>query len=207
MFGNVTAIREETRDMWTLGSLDTLLQDMRFGARLLRRSPAFTIAAVASLAIGIGAAAAVFSLADGMLFRKLRGAGAARNWSSSGGSPGRRSPLESLNGYGTQSETESSSTSFSLKRLRGDPRPSLPPTSTCSRSRTCIAPASRSTASPTRSTRRRCRATTSTCSASRRPPAGCSTTADDRPGAPAAAVIGFDLWQRRFGGDAGAVGN
>src|SRR6187402_3597999 len=70
MFGNATAIREETRDMWTLGSFDTLLQDLRFGGRLLRRSPAFTIAAVASLAIGIGAAAAVFSLADGMLFRK-----------------------------------------------------------------------------------------------------------------------------------------
>src|SRR5215203_5867461 len=68
-FGNVTSIREESRDMWGFHALDTLLQDTRFGARLLRRSPGFTIAAVASLAIGIGAAAAVFSLADSLLLR------------------------------------------------------------------------------------------------------------------------------------------
>ncbi len=101
MFGNATAIREETRDMWTLGSFDTLLQDLRFGARLLRRSPAFTVAAVASLAIGIGAAAAVFSLADGMLFRKLAVRAPEElvlfRWIS-----GPQVPVDSLNGYGTQ---------------------------------------------------------------------------------------------------------
>jgi len=71
MFGNATAIREETREMWGFPSIDTLWQDVRYGARLLRRSPTVTIAAVASLAIGIGASAAVFSLADLMLFRRL----------------------------------------------------------------------------------------------------------------------------------------
>ena len=70
-FGNITIVREESRNMWGFTSLDVLVQDLRFGGRLLRRSPGFTAAAVASLAIGIGAAAAVFSLADTLLFRPL----------------------------------------------------------------------------------------------------------------------------------------
>jgi hypothetical protein len=57
--------------MWTFHWIEALLQDTRFGARLLRRSPIFTLTAIASLAIGIGSAAAVFSLADGILFRTL----------------------------------------------------------------------------------------------------------------------------------------
>ena len=71
MFGNVTAIREETRDMRSFRPIDTLVQDVRYGLRLLRRSPVFTASAVASLALGIGSAAAVFSLADTLLLRKL----------------------------------------------------------------------------------------------------------------------------------------
>lgn len=71
MFGNATAIREETRDMWSFRWLDTLAQDLRYGTRLLRRSPMFTGAAIGSLALGIGSAAAVFSLADVLLLRTL----------------------------------------------------------------------------------------------------------------------------------------
>lgn len=114
MFGNATVIREETRDMWSFQWFESMLQDVRFGARLLRRSPVFTLAAVASLSIGIGAAAAVFSLADGILFRTLPVRSPQElvlfRWVS-----GPELPLESLNGFGSQSETESSSTSFSLR--------------------------------------------------------------------------------------------
>lgn len=113
MFGNATVIREETRDMWSFQWFESLLQDTRFGARLLRRSPIFTATAIASLAIGIGAAAAVFSLADGLLFRGLPVPRAQElvlfRWVS-----GPEMPFESLNGFGTQTETESSSTSFPL---------------------------------------------------------------------------------------------
>ncbi len=51
--------------------MDTILQDVRFGWRLLRRSPAFTIAAVLGLALGIGATSAVFSLLDRIVLRPL----------------------------------------------------------------------------------------------------------------------------------------
>ena len=64
MFGNIARKREEARDIRGFRSLDVFTQDVRFAIRLLRRSPAFTIVAVLSLAIGIGASTAVFSLAD-----------------------------------------------------------------------------------------------------------------------------------------------
>src|SRR5689334_4132300 len=50
LFGNATAIREETRDMWGFPSIDTLAQDVRYGSRLLRRSPMVTVASILSLA-------------------------------------------------------------------------------------------------------------------------------------------------------------
>ena len=71
MFGNVMAIREEARDMWSYRWIDTLAQDVRFGARLLLRTPLFTSVAVLSLAVGLGAAVAVFNVADAVLFRPL----------------------------------------------------------------------------------------------------------------------------------------
>jgi hypothetical protein len=49
--------------------MDTLLQDVRFGWRLLRRSPGFTVAAVLALALGIGATTAVFTLLDRVVLR------------------------------------------------------------------------------------------------------------------------------------------
>lgn len=70
-FGNATRFREETRDMWSFPSLDSLLHDLRYGARLLRRAPGFTAVAVLSLGTGIGATAAVFNVADAVLFRQL----------------------------------------------------------------------------------------------------------------------------------------
>src|ERR1019366_2885004 len=71
LFGNRTLLRELTRDRDMLLWLQTALQDLRFGARTLRRKPGFALAAVLSLALGIGANAALFSLLDGLLLRSL----------------------------------------------------------------------------------------------------------------------------------------
>jgi predicted permease len=70
-FGAIEAVKEECRQARGLRVLDELRQDLRYAVVSLRRSPAFAGAAVLSLALGIGANTAIFSLIDGLLLRSL----------------------------------------------------------------------------------------------------------------------------------------
>jgi macrolide transport system ATP-binding/permease protein len=72
-FGNAALVHELTRDTWGGLWLERLWQDLRFGARMLRRAPAFTVVAVACLTLGIAANAVVLSWMEGILLRPYPG--------------------------------------------------------------------------------------------------------------------------------------
>ena len=67
-FGGVEQVQEECRDAWGLRFIDTLLQDLRYGLRMLGKDPGFTAVAIITLAVGIGANTTIFSVAREALF-------------------------------------------------------------------------------------------------------------------------------------------
>src|SRR4030088_1729193 len=70
-FGGYEKYKEEIREAQGTHFLETLMKDLRFGWRMLRKSPGFTAAAILTLALGIGANTAIFTMTNGLMLRTL----------------------------------------------------------------------------------------------------------------------------------------
>ena len=169
--------------------LETTWQDVRYGLRLLRQSPLFTVTAALSLAIGIGANTTIFSVASALLLRPLPGLAAPDRLVDIG---------RTTNGEGFDTATypnykdlrERTTTLSELYAYRIEPLPVSLSDGT---------DAERIYGAPVSGNYFRALGTI--------PAAGrLFTDDDDRQNGPAVAVISYELWQRRFGGAAATVG-
>jgi predicted permease len=205
-FGGLEQRREECRDARGTSALENLGRDLRYGIRVLRKSPVFTCVAIASLAIGIGANTAVFSLVDKVLLRTLP----VRNpeelvvlgWSAKDNPPGLSNAYSASRGggrYGRYHNNVFSLAMFDAVRQSGALAgvigySQMPRLTLTLNGESIVAGGLAASGNYFQ--------TLGVAMAAGRP----LESDDDREGGMPAAVISYRLWERAFNGDPSAVG-
>ena len=165
-------------------------QDTRHGLRLLRRAPLFTATAVLSLAIGIGANTTIFSIASALLLRPLPGVAQPSRLVDIGRTQDGRGPIDTSSYPNYRDIRERATLLTDVYAYRVEPQPiSLGDAADAERIYGAVVSGNYFRALGTAAWRGRL-----------------FTDADDRPGGAPVAVISYELWQRRFGGDPAIAG-
>ena len=192
-FGNPALLREQARATWSWGWLESLLHDVRYSARTLRRTPGFAVIAILVMALGIGANVAIFTVVRSVLLKPLPyrdpdrlvmlyetessrsgpnafmpvAAGSFREWQSAAGDKADMALVSPFQDYSVSAE--------------GAKLPELVEAGWCSGNFFSVLGVS--------------------------PALGRSITpADDWPGAQAVVLLNYPFWKRRYGGDPAIVG-
>ena len=184
-FGNITAVREEVRAYGWENAVDTAVADVRHGLRQLLRRPAFSIVAVLTLGLGIGASTTIFSVANPILFAALPYPDADRLMMVWDGQDGGRSDVT----FGTFREVATRTRTFQSLAAVGPFRPTL----------TGVSESERLDGQRVSADYFRVLGVAPVLGRDLQ-------AADDRPGAPFVAVISDSLWRRRFSADRSVVG-
>jgi predicted permease len=200
-FGAVEAVKETYRDQRGLPLMETLIQDGRHALRRLRMAPAFSVATILTLALGIGATTSIFTLVNAILLKSLPVTNPGELYRL-----GREAHCCYLGGY--SQEKEFSLVSYDLYRYLKD--------NTRGFSELAAFPSNQGLFGVRRSN-------TSDAAQSYpgefvsgnyfrmfgvRPYAGRTfTDADDQPGAPPVAVISYRIWEQRYGADPSVIGS
>jgi putative ABC transport system permease protein len=185
-FGSIESMKESCRDERTLPPLETFSSDVRFALRMLGTNPGFTAIAVLTLALGLGANTAIFSVVNTVLLKPFAYRDPARivmfqNLFAAGRS-GSASPRE-FNWWRQQSQPfqDVSAYDFDLANLTGESSPEQIPTMHASAEFFKLGGVNAVLGRT-------------------------FTAADDFPNAPRTAVLAFGFWQRHFGGDTQVIG-
>jgi len=200
-FGGVEATTERWRDERGLPALEALVRDVRHAVRRLRMTPAFTGATVLTLALGIGATTAIFTLVHAVLLKSLPVSDPEQLFRV-----GRQSRCCFFAGY--SQDREFSLVSYELYTHLRDHTPGFAELAAFSAGSGPVGVRRAGTAEPMVSRRGEFVSGNYFAMFGIGPYVGRTLTpADDRPGAPAVAVMSYGVWMQRFGGDPSIVGS
>ena len=187
-FGNESRLQEMSREMWGFGFMETLIQDVRYGTRALAKHKGFTVVAVLTLALGIGANTAIFSVVNAVLLRPLPYQNSERLVAVKRVDP-RGGNVQGFNSYPNFLDYRDRARSLQHVAAYSDTYAWLSTGDASERIEEVYATAELFDVLGVRAALGRV-----------------FTAEEDKPGAPIVAVISDGLWKRRFGSDPAVVG-